>query len=290
MTDHSTNQSVANSHPLRTSWYDRVSSWLLSLLITIGLLVLILLVAWYSFAKDESTPPLGRIEQLKIREIEIPAGGSQLEIPTDESYEAANHAEENLRRNLTRLDEAAAKAEQLDDLSLADAKETDGFGTGGHRRGSDTLSEISGKPRRWEVQFDKTSLDAYARQLDFFGIELAALLPDGKVAYAFNLTKSKPDSRFADNPHETEKRYYLTWRKGNLRKADRELLSRAGIDAGDGIIIKFLPPEVEAQLVALAKSRAGSKAENVERTRFGVRPAENGFAFYVLEQTYIMNE
>ena len=285
MSDQSTNQSIADSHPLRTSRYDRVSSWLLSLLITIGLLVLILLVTWYSFAEEEKKPSrTGEFTLEKLRKIETPAGGSRLITPTDESDEAANKAEKNIRRNLTRLDKAATKAKQLDDLSLADADGTGGFDTGDDTRKIGDLP--SSKPRRWEVQFDKTSLDAYARQLDFFGIELAVLLPDGRLAYAFNLTKSKPDSRFADNPHETEKRYYLTWRKGGLRKADRELLSRAGIDAGDSIIIKFLPTEAEAQLVALAKSRAGSKAKNVERTRFGVRPAENGFAFFVLEQTY----
>lgn len=285
MTDQSTNQSVADSHPLRTSRYDRVSSWLLSLLIIVGLLVLILLVAWYSYAKDEKKPSqTGEFTLEKLREIKIPASDLRLEIPDDESRKAADKAQKNIRRDLTRLDVAAAKAKQLDDQSLADADGIDGFDIGDDIRKIGGLP--SGKPRRWEVQFDKTSLDAYARQLDFFGIELAVLLPDGRVAYALNLTKSKPDSRFADNPHETEKRYYLTWRKGDLRKADRELLSRAGIDAGDGIILKFLPTEVETQLVALAKSRAGSKAENVERTRFGVRPAENGFAFYVLEQTY----
>ena len=287
MSDQSTNQPGADSHPLRTSRYDRVSSWLLSLLVTIGLLVLILLVTWYSFTEEDKKPPPppGDFELLKTREIEMPTGGSQLKIPTDELRKADNKAKKNIRRDLTRLDKAATKAKQLDDQSLADADEIGGFDTG------DDTRKIGGppsdKPRRWEIRFDKTSsLDTYARQLDFFKIELAVLMPDGRVAYAFNLTKSKPDSRFADNPHETEKRYYLTWRKGGLRKADRELLSRAGIDAGDGIIIKFLSTEVEARLVALAKSRAGSKAENVERTRFGVRPAENGFAFFVLEQTY----
>ncbi len=282
MSDQSTNQPGADSHPLRTSRYDRVSSWLLSLLVTIGLLVLILLVTWYSFTEEGKPSRTSEFTLEKLREIEIPTGGSQLKIPTDELRKADNKAKKNIRRDLTRLDKAATKAKQLDDQSLADAKEIGGFDTG------DEIREIDGppsdKPRRWEVQFDKTSLDVYARQLDFFKIELGVLLSDGRVAYAFNLTKSKPDSRFADNPNETERRYYLAWRKGDLRKADRELLSRAGIDAG--IILKFLPTEVEAQLVALAKSRAGSKAENVKRTRFGVRPVGNGFAFFVLEQTY----
>lgn len=287
MSNQSTNQSGADSHPLRTSRYDRVSSWLLALLVTIGLLVLILLVSWYSYAKEsKDDKQITRIERLKTSKIEIPTGGSQLEIPTNESNEAAKKAEENIRRNLTRLGEAATKAEQLDDLSLSEAKEHGGFGIDGRSTGFNYHPDDVGKPRRWEVSFDKTSLDAYARQLDFFGIELGVLLPDGRLAYALNLTKSKPDSRFADNPHETERRYYLTWRKGSLLKADRELLSRAGIDAGNGIILKFLPPKLEAQLVALAKSHAGSKAENVVRTRFGLRPSGNGFAFFVLEQTY----
>ena len=39
--------------------------------------------------------------------------------------------------------------------------------------------------------FSKNTLDAYARQLDFFKIELGVLLPDNKIVYAYNLAKSQ---------------------------------------------------------------------------------------------------
>jgi len=265
---------------------------LLVFLIMVGMIVLALLVTWYSYVKDKDKEEGGRtperqpglVERLKLREIEVPFGGSQLEIPTDESLREADKAKASLRQNLSLLGEAAVKAGELDEGMLEAGKGLSGFGKGGRTR--EIGGDPSGKLPRWEVRFDKTSLDGYARQLDFFHIELAVLLPDGKVAYASNLTKLKPDTRIVGPPHEDEKRYYLTWRRGELQKADRELLARAGIDAGDGLILKFLSPQLESHLTALEKSHAASKAEVVERTRFGVRAEENGYAFYVLEQTY----
>lgn len=128
-------------------------------------------------------------------------------------------------------------------------------------------------------------MDVYAKQLQFFGIELGTILPDGRVAYAFNLAKPKPDSRIV--PADQEKRYHLVWRQGDLQKADRELLARAGIETNDqSIVLKFLPPEVEVKLVEKERARAGGDVKNIRSTQFGVQPSGNGYEFFVIDQTY----
>ncbi len=138
--------------------------------------------------------------------------------------------------------------------------------------------------RHWEVLFSQNTLDGYAKQLDFFKIELGVLLPNSKIIYAYNFTKSKPDTRTVANSAASEKRYYLTWRSGEMQQADRDLLARAGIDAGDSLVAKFLPPEVEERLAELEKSYAGVDAKRIKKTRFGVRADGAGFTFFVLEQ------
>ena len=70
-----------------------------------------------------------------------------------------------------------------------------------------------------------------------------------------------------------------------MQQADRELLTRAGIDVGDRIILKFLPHETEGQLIIEARDYAGLTPKEVRKTRFGVRAVGNGFEFFVLDQT-----
>ena len=66
-------------------------------------------------------------------------------------------------------------------------------------------------------------------------------------------TKSKPDTRTVANPAARENRYYLTWRSGEMQQADRDLFSRAGVEVGDALVVKFLPQEIEQRLVELGK-------------------------------------
>lgn len=71
-------------------------------------------------------------------------------------------------------------------------------GTGG--RGDDRPPGPPGAGKniipRWEIRFEASSIHAYARQLDYFKIELGAV-GGGKpnIDYAYNLTKGRPDSK-----------------------------------------------------------------------------------------------
>lgn len=182
----------------------------------------------------------------------------------------------------------SSKAAMLEDPMWEDRPRA-GRGKGIGRGIGDGVGDgTGGRPRRWEIEFPEgNTLEMYARQLDYFGIELGILLPDGKVVYAFHFTRPKPDSRTGSA--EAEKRYYLTWRRGRDRliAADRELLARAGIPAEGKIIIKFLPPKVEAELAALEKQYADQRGEKrIRKTVFRIRPEGQGYAFLVSEQTY----
>ncbi len=113
---------------------------------------------------------------------------------------------------------------------------------------------------------------------------MGILQPDNKIIYAYNLAKPKPDSRVVSNPALNEKRYYLTWRTGEMQQADRDLLAKAGVEVGDRLILKFLPKEVELELMGLEKAFNNLTPKEIKKTRFGVMPDGGGFKFYVLEQ------
>jgi len=255
---------------------------LLALVVLIGAAVLGLLIVWLSsriFTGQVAVPVV-------LEEIGTGGGplgeGTELEIP---SAETLDQEEPLLEETLAAVaDAVAARQAVLADPALSEDLESRGGAKG--RRGGDGLGDgTGGQRRRWEVRFAKgNTLLGYARQLDFFGIELGVLAPEGKVEYASNLSDPKPKRR--TRPAKEEKRYYLTWRTGGLREADVELLRRAGIATEGCLILKFLPGELEAKLASMEKSRAGDQSGNVRATRFGVSPAGAGYKFYVMDQTY----
>jgi len=269
-------------YTLRVSAYDRVAGMLLALLVLIGTIVLILLVIWLTsriFAIQEAVPVI--MEQ--IGEGGGALGDSmEMEAP---SMEETDLEQPELTDTLTAISDAiAAQAAVIENPALYAEMRQKGGGSGDGRMAGSGGGR-PGKPRHWEVRFiEGNTVETYARQLDFFGIELGVLMPGNKVEYAFHLTKAKPDRR--TGPADQEKRYYLTWRRGGLQAADRELLSRAGIDPGGRLILKFLPPEVEGQLVALERAKAGDDVDNIRATYFGIVAEGQGFRFYVLDQRY----
>jgi hypothetical protein len=146
-------------------------------------------------------------------------------------------------------------------------------------------SPQSGSPRHWEFVFTNDSKGTYARQLDFFGIELAIMMPDNRLVYVSHLSDQKPNTRSVQLPTPNEKRYFLTERESDSRVADEELLSRAGIKAGNRLVLKMFPKQLVRQLTNLERSYRGADPWKIEKTRFGVRSRGHEFAFYVVTQT-----
>lgn len=141
----------------------------------------------------------------------------------------------------------------------------------------------------WEILFDDGSitLEEYARQLDFFGIELAVVSKNGQIQYASHLSARKPDKRIGSK--ELEKRVSITWKRGTLVAVDRKLLGRAGIPTVDKEVRQFYPDEVSKICAALEQTYAKRPLNEIKRTRFKVRPkqdAQDGYEFYVAEQDY----
>ncbi len=126
----------------------------------------------------------------------------------------------------------------------------------------------------WEVLFDEsegmTALE-YARRLDYFGIELAAVAKNGQIQYASHLAERKPERRIGKL--EEEPRINLHWKRGSLAALEAKLLGKAGINTKDKTLTHYYPKTVEARLARLEKSYAGRNPRDIQRTRFKVRAA-----------------
>jgi hypothetical protein len=203
-----------------------------------------------------------------------PEIGTQLDVP-------APDAQARLAAQLA----AMPKLIEARGALLADPALRRQMRSGAKAEGAAAALPGQGVERHWEIHFPKgNTIENYSKQLDFFGIELGMLIPDNKVLYAFNLSKLKPDTRVG--PVDTENRYYLSWARGDLSEADRELYTAAGVDPKDYVILEFLPPQIEKLFADLEKSYAGDKADKVQKTRFGIRRKGEGYEIFVMEQTY----
>ncbi len=166
-------------------------------------------------------------------------------------------------------------------LGVGSAAAADAPASGAEQGGAEALPTSS-----WEIQFDDGIRPVeYARQLDFFKIELAAVSKNGDVEYAWHLAQPRPDTRVGKMLDESRMNNY--WKRGNLVIAEGRLLAKAGISTQDKTMTHFYPREVELHLAELEKKYAGRDSRAIARTRFKIRPvadAPGTYEFFVAEQ------
>lgn len=162
-----------------------------------------------------------------------------------------------------------------------------GTGTGTGRLFGHGPGKGGGFPReeRWFIRYsDTAALDEYARQLDYFGIELGAIVGQ-QLVYISQMSGSTPQVRRAPGGGG-EKRLYFTWQGGSRKRADVQLFQKAGIAVGDSVIFQFYPKNTENLLAKVEFEYERRKYNEIRRTYFAVRKPESGsgYEFYVTRQ------
>jgi len=295
---------------IRVTGYDRVWSTLVALLAVLVVAVWFLFLVWDSFR-----PHVAKLQQ-PIEIIPDESGGVENGSPTDSLKlegtgperadatpgEASDDSRPEVVDVLQNVSLEAASADaasavtagssdqlQLDTAPVASPKGGFALGTGtkpalGGGRGSK-----GGWPRdqRWYVYFpDEGSLTQYARELDFFGIEIGALMPDRTITYLSQLGGAKPTVRNVANG-EGEKRLFFTWQGGKRRQADVQLFTNAGVAIGpDSIIFHFYPPATENLLAVKERDYGKRPIRQIRRTFFTVISSGDGYDFEVTRQVY----
>lgn len=278
---------------LRVSRYDQVSSLLIALLIMVGFFVLLMFIIWLTTRNWYSHTPIP-IELVEYAGRGDHAEGFERDLEEPGLEEMEELEEPQIQDTLEAVtDVVSTQAAALDSVQSNAVATTQGEGGMGDSRGPGPLgegvSDIVPPWDRWEIRYTTSGIDAYARQLDFFKIELAAAGGGmNKVQYASNLS-GRPVTR--EGLPADEKRIYMTW-QGNspLAAFDRQLLSKAGINPARRLVLQFYPKDTEKLLfsveVLAAREKGHTDYREFLKTIFGVRPAGNGYEFYVIEQYF----
>lgn len=284
---------------LHVTRYERVSAWVIALVFGLAFACGWLILVWITNRLPKA------VDSVPVEILELPGGspdgapGESLRVdsplpeindPSPAEMDAPESEIQEVLENVVELSDIASnQARQQFELGTRNVGKA-GSARGTGRRGYGVGPGKSGLPReqRWYIRFaDQVSLDEYARQLDFFGIELAALLPEGKIVYLSNLSEPQPQVRHATSGKD-EQRLYMTWQGGDRRVADLQLFKKAGVEVPLGsVIFHFYPPRTEAQLARLEREYQNRPANQIRRTYFTVEREGRGYRFVVLRQTYL---
>jgi hypothetical protein len=282
---------------MKTTRYEQVSSWLMTLLGILAVAVLLLSAAWFATRMPRPGLPV------PVELIEFPGGSEEgaieetlrVDSPLEERADASpadfeaveREFEESLETVLELADAAVMQTEVQFETGLRNAG-APGSASGTGRRPLGSGPGAGGFPReqRWFVRFAEFSgIDEYARQLDFFGIELGAVT-NGKLVYVSNLAAARPKLT-EKNSGADEKRLYFTWQGGGRKQADLQLFAKAQVNVGAGVIFHFYPKETEEQLAQLEYAFRKRKASEIRRTYFDVVSDKSSYRFEVVRQTYL---
>ncbi|MDZ4848769.1 MAG: hypothetical protein SGI77_05710 [Pirellulaceae bacterium] len=276
---------------MKTTSVDQVASFLLSMAIMIGLAVLLLGALYYLSTLKPSFAPIV-IEQENVAGRGDHAEGFErdLEPPPSEEVEQLN--EPTVDKMLESITEAVSSiAANLDTMA---ASKDSGTGKGDSRppgpegEGDDIIPRYE----RWELRFSVRDQKSYAKQLDFFKIDLGAIGGGhANVDYArnFSTTVEKESGR----PEQEQRLYFINRRDGPLLKYEKEILSKAGIPINGRLVLKLIPKELEEILVVIEKQYGIVKrGKNVSvkefaKTIFECQPnTSGGYQWVVVEQRY----
>lgn len=289
---------------LHVTPFERVSSGLIAAIAALVAVTSLLAFAWYA-SRTPPEPPA-----IPVELVEYPGGvedGSldetlRVDSPLPEIPDASPGEvvadESEVAQSLENVVELAADAAANQEVALVQTDRTFGLGTrnagkpgsasGTGRRALGSGPGIRGFPReqRWFVRFsDQQDLDEYARQLDFFGIELGAIV-NNRLVYLSKLSSGRPQVRTVDSGGD-EKRLYMTWQGGGRKQADLQLFRKAAIEVGSGAIFHFYPKPTEDQFARLELEFKQRKASDIRRTYFAVNSAGKGYEFAVVRQTLL---
>ena len=281
---------------MQVTLYDQVSSWAISLfvglLLTCGLMVMV----WVTTRLPK--PP----DAVPVELVELPGGfedGSpdetlRVDSPEPEARDAvpaesmAEQTEiaEAVEAVVEMSEAATQQVQQQFDTGIQNTGKI-GSAKGTGRRALGSGLGTGGLPReeRWFVKFgDRISLEEYTKQLGFFGIELGALLSDGRLAYLTSLSQAVPNVRYVKSGAD-EKRLYMTWQGGDRRTADVQLFRRANVDVRpETVIFHFYPKDTENRMAQLELEYRGRTVKQIRRTYFSVESNDGGYRFSVFRQ------
>ena len=277
--------------------YDRASAAVIAIVLALIVTVAYLFVRWLSQHEFEANtlPPLETV---------VVGGGDPDGNPDDSplleslAEEVPDPSLEELREDETTVEELLETVVDVSDIAAnpapsaatGEAGGTPGSaaGTGGRPLGFGPGTGGVSAEQRWFVSFaDRGSLEEYAKQLDFFGIELGVLdVGDGSLTLVRDFSAASPTVTRKTSGADDGRLYFL-WQGGGRKAADEKLLAKANVPAAAKPVLHFYPQKTEQRLLRLEKSYADRDFQDIRRTYFEVEKAGGGYDFKVTQQSYL---
>jgi hypothetical protein len=283
---------------MRVTQYDQVSSGMIAAVGGLAGLTILLIMIWLTnrLPADPELVPFELVEMPGGFEDGEPDETMDLESPEEEipdpSIAETSEEQSEITEMLETVVELSENASQQVEMVIAsEASNTSGkigsaSGTGKRPLGMGPGKGGFPRDQRWFIRFDDSSVEVYAKQLDFFKIELGALFKDGRLVMLTNLSAARPKKRVL-NTGKGENRLYMTWRGGSRKKADVDIFKKAGENAEGAMLMHFYHPETEEMLAKTETSYRNKKATEIRRTYFSVRKDGSGYKFVVTSQSLL---
>jgi hypothetical protein len=273
---------------LTVNAYDRTATLIIALLILVGALVLGLGVVFFA---DKMTVTIEPVPVVPVEATSANANQGFAEEPDPPGVEDAPElSEPALEETLESISLAATAREVLlSDESLEGVEQAGkGKGLGDARMagpGGDGVVERVPRWERWKIRFEPESADEFARWLDFHKIEIGVLGRDNLVHFAFNLSKSTPDTRQGDPKREN--RGYTSAADGPMPSLTNNLARQADIARLGNVVLLFYPFDVESILWTMENQYAkGRDVNTIRETVFTVTRDGSNFGFEIVSQKY----
>ncbi len=276
---------------MQVSRYDNVSSLLLAMIGFVGFFVLLMFLVWLTtvITFREATVPIMLIEE--------PAGrgeaaeGYERDMAEPGLEELEELEEPQLEATLEAVTDAVtSQMASLDSISTDATMTGKGSGLGDSRSAGEggEGEDIIPRWERWQIQYAADNLAKYKSQLDYFKIELGAAGGGRpKIDYVANFTSGLKKRQ---GTSKEEKRLYMTWSRGALAKADRQIIASSGIPVSNRVVMQFYPEPTENLLATVelqfAQTKKITHVKFIRKTIFGVRQSGSQYQYYVIDQLY----
>jgi len=282
---------------MRTNKVDQTSSFLLSLVVLIGLAVF-LLGLLFIMRSISSMPKPAMVIKPQAAGRGDNAPGFERDFDPPGADEVEQLTEPAIDQTLQMVTEAistiAASLESIESSMNANAT---GSGKGDSRQAG---PEGEGDPfvpvsERWELKFTARDKRSYALQLEAFKIDVGAIGGGITTVDYVTTVASAPTKKSGTSKDFKGKLYFMSTTLNVLEQYEKQILQAAGIPHLGRQVLKFVPQQTEdllAQAEAdyyVEKRSKEFRVHDIAKTVFECRQKKKGggFEFVVIDQRYL---
>ncbi|WP_149497765.1 hypothetical protein [Roseiconus lacunae] len=278
-----TRQRSGTDHPMSVNWFDSVTACLTAIIVLLSCGTLIVLVLWLC---TKALPTRMTTEvRSTVSSASMGVNESEFELPSigEVSFLLEPSFEQTLRSVAAIPTSSDKRDATIGDIDFARVIS--------RSSGPDVnASPAIERWQRWVLRFDSKNRDDYARQLDYFGIELG-VFGGGQAGIESVAQLSKMPIRNFNSHPESETRLYFSWeQKSPFQVFDRDILNRAGVSTTGRNVVRFLPASLEEELLKLERSHCRKHSarvpDSIVKTVFECRKFGNTYRFEVIDQFY----